>query len=124
MSWIRGVITTYSQDQTELRRFELAIEEALVNVIHYAYPRVGGLIEISYEYQPSSRYLNITIKDQGLPFNPLEDKKRVDTTSSIDERTVGGLGIHFMREITDSIHYQRESNSNILTLSKEVARSS
>ena len=54
-----------------------------------------------------------------MPFDPTAEKK-VDTTLSAEERRVGGLGIHLVRELMDSINYERINGHNILTLRKQI----
>ena len=58
------------------------------------------------------------IKDSGIPFDPTT-KDDVDTTLSADERPIGGLGIFLVRQIMDSINYERVGKQNVLTLIKK-----
>ena len=63
--------------------------------------------------------LYIRIMDNGVPFDPTEAAE-VDTSLSAEERPIGGLGIHLMRELMDSLNYEREDGLNILTLKKKL----
>ena len=102
----------------------LAVEEAVVNVINYAYPKgTEGDIEINITNSPipdlseSSTEVIFTIIDQGVPFDPTTHDE-ADTTSELEERQIGGLGIHLIRNIMDRVEYQRDGNSNKLTMIK------
>ena len=63
--------------------------------------------------------LKFTIIDSGKPFDPTV-QSAVDTSLSAQERKIGGLGIHIMRQNMDSINYERLDNRNILTLRKKL----
>ena len=97
-------------------QLKLAVEEAVVNVIDYAYP-VGKEGEISIEAKADGEQLRIVIADSGAPFDPT-GMDRADTTLSAEERPIGGLGILLVRELMDSINYERTDGRNILTLLK------
>lgn len=105
--------------EDELRKIELASEEALVNIIHHAYPGdLSGTIEIVVT-APEGRRLSITITDQGLAFNPLETEIAVDPHAPLETRTVGGLGLYLIQRLMDDVRYERSHDSNILILEKK-----
>ena len=64
-------------------------------------------------------YLIFTISDSGIPFDPTKQKP-ADTTLSAEERAIGGLGIHLVRQLMDEVTYSREENKNVLTLIKKI----
>ena len=99
-------------------QMNLAIEEAVVNVMSYAYP-VSTVGNVNIEAQADDDCLTFTIIDNGTPFDPTA-KSEVDTTLSAEERPIGGLGIHLVRQLMDSINYERIDNKNILTLRKKL----
>ena len=70
------------------------------------------------EADSNGKCLKIAISDSGMPFDPTE-AARADTTLSVEERPVGGLGILLVRELMDSINYERQDGRNILTLRKD-----
>jgi sigma-B regulation protein RsbU (phosphoserine phosphatase) len=99
-------------------QLNLAIEEAVVNVMNYAYPKgVKGMVNIDATI--SSKGLKFVINDNGTPFDPTA-KAEVDTTLSAEERNIGGLGIHLIRQIMDSINYEYIDGRNVLTLLKKI----
>ena len=103
-------------DKPEARKMQLAVEEAVVNVIDYAYPiDTEGNIEV--RMMSDGHILKIVITDSGVFFDPTT-KKKADTTLSAEERQIGGLGLLLVRELMDTINYEREEGKNILTLIK------
>ena len=96
----------------------LAMEEAVVNVMDYAYPE-GTEGEVDIEAIADETQLHFTISDRGKPFDPTA-KEEVDTTLSAEERPIGGLGIHLIRQLMDNISYERKDGKNILRLSKNI----
>ena len=97
---------------------QLAIEEAVVNVMEYAYPE-GTKGTVNLVATIAEGLLSFVISDSGKPFDPTA-KAEVDTTLSAEERPIGGLGIHLVRQIMDDITYERRDNKNILTLRKKL----
>ena len=105
-------------EKTLARQLRLAVEEAVVNVIEYAYPAgTEGNVDTTMMFD--GHRLKVVIDDSGVAFDPTAEKK-VDTTLSAEERRVGGLGIHLVRELMDSINYERVNGHNILTLRKQI----
>ena len=105
-------------DVATTMKLNLAIEEAVVNVMNYAYPQ-GTVGDINIEAKGDDNLLEFIISDTGTPFDPTA-KAEVDTTLSAEERTIGGLGIHLVRNIMDSINYERVNGKNILALRKKL----
>ena len=97
----------------KIKEIELVTEEAVVNIISYAYPEETGDIEIRCNENKGAGFL-IEIMDTGTPFNPLS-LPEPDITADISQRNIGGLGIALMRKMVDGISYRREEGSNIVT---------
>jgi sigma-B regulation protein RsbU (phosphoserine phosphatase) len=106
----------FSADETS--QVKVAIEEAVVNVMNYAYPP-GTRGDVTIEAASNDVRLKFTIIDSGKPFDPTV-QAGVDTTLPANERPIGGLGIHIVRQIMDSINYERMGNLNVLTLRKKI----
>ena len=117
-AFVDEVCETIGLDMSLTMSLNLAIEEAVVNVIDYAYP-AGTKGDILIEAMANEQYLKIVINDWGTPFDPTA-KGDVDTTLSAEERPIGGLGIHLVRQIMDSINYERTDGKNVLTLRKKI----
>lgn len=94
---------------------DLALEEVVVNVIRYAYPKgIRGHVEVSAQTEHDT--LILTVKDRGEAFDPTRTQE-VDIDQPLEQRKIGGLGIHIVRKIMDRLHYQRTSDGyNILTM--------
>ena len=96
----------------------LALEEAVVNVMDYAYPKdTAGYVNI--DVRTDADCVVFVITDNGIPFDPTA-MKDVDTTLPLEERSIGGLGIFLTRQIMDDISYERSNDKNILTLKKNI----
>ena len=102
-------------------QLQLSVEEAVVNVIDYAYP-IGTDGDITIKMMTDGQSLKIVIVDSGVIFDPTLVEK-ADTTLSAEERKIGGLGIYLVREFIDSINYERVDGNNILTLIKYLKNS-
>lgn len=100
-----------------INSINLALEEALVNAVEYAYKEGTGKITLSAEYRADTGTLVFVLSDSGVAFNPLEHPD-ADTTLSLDEREIGGLGIFLIKEIMDRVEYCRKDGMNILTMYK------
>lgn len=107
-------------DMSTTIKMNLAIEEAVVNVMSYAYPNgMKGAVDI--DALVTDDELKFVISDKGTPFDPTQQAE-VDTSLSAEERTIGGLGIHLIRQIMDTIHYEHTDDRNVLTLSKKLTK--
>ena len=105
-------------DMATTMQINLAIEEAVVNVMNYAYPE-GTKGDITIETKANNNEVFFIISDTGKPFDPTA-KAEVDITLSAEDRAIGGLGIHLIRQIMDHINYERVDGHNILTLIKKL----
>ena len=101
----------------------LAIEEAVTNVMLYAYPGQHGSVLVEFtkmiDPQTSEARAVFTITDSGIPFDPTQ-KPDADISLSAEEREIGGLGIHLVRQIMSDVKYERREEKNILTLIKNL----
>lgn len=106
-------------DAKQLGHIELALEEALVNVVSYACPDGTGEMAVRCAVDEKKRFV-IEVRDTGAPFDPLE-KTDPDVTAALDDREIGGLGIFFMKQLMDEIAYARQNDENVLTLTKDLS---
>ena len=95
-------------------RVSLVIDELAQNVVDYAYSDAHGDVEVAV----TSRDETVVIKivDEGQPFDPLTEAPAPDLTSPIEDRPIGGLGVHFTRTLMDDVEYSRESGKNCLKI--------
>ena len=119
-AFVGEVCQTVGFDEMVSIQVKVAVEEAVVNVMKYAYP-TGKSGSVTIEAATNDVRLKFTIIDSGKPFDPTVQAE-VDTTLSAQERNIGGLGIHIMRQNMDSINYERIDNMNVLTLRKKLRK--
>ena len=99
----------------------LALEEILTNIISYGYTdNREHEIKVILSVQPGE--MRVDVEDDGQSFNPLEAPEP-DTTKPLEERTIGGLGIHLVRKLMDGLEYKRQGERNFLTLKKKTEES-
>ena len=117
-SFVDDVCEQLDIDPSTNMSLNLALEEAVVNVMKYAYPE-GTKGEVHIDAKASDKRLRITITDSGIPFDPTAQRE-ADTSLSVEERPIGGLGIYLVRQLMDSINYNRVDGKNVLTLLKKL----
>ncbi len=101
-----------------IKRVRLACDEIAGNIISYAHPDTGEH-DIELGLALYNHRLAVTVSDGGKPFNPFR-AQIPDTHSSLEEREVGGLGIHLVRNVMDRVSYRREDGRNVVTLLKHL----
>jgi len=101
-------------------KVNLALEEIVINVMNYGHD--DGLHEIDITLTTEEDSLTIEIVDDGRPFDPLHDAPIPDVNAELEDRNIGGLGIHFVRKMMDDVRYRREEGKNHLTLVTSLAK--
>jgi len=105
-------------DHSLTMSLNLALEEAVTNVILYAYPKgVTGLIELDAFLEKDT--LRFVLSDRGVAFDPTAAPE-ADTTLSVEDRPIGGLGIYLVRKTMDQVTYRNEDGKNILSMIKKI----
>ena len=117
-AFMKSVMEKMGVETSLARKLRLAVEEAVVNVIDYAYP-AGQEGDIEVRMMFDGETLKTVIIDSGVAFDPTA-KEKADTSLSIEDRQIGGLGILLVRELMDSINYERAEGQNFLTLIKKL----
>lgn len=105
--------------QKEILQVMVAIEEAFVNIAHYAYRDSDGKVKFIIDLDKSGKSALFCFKDSGIPFNPL-DRPDPDVNLPSQAREIGGLGIYMIRKIMDDVSYRYENGENILTMIKNI----
>jgi len=94
----------------------LVLEEIVTNIISYGYEdRVDHAIHV--DIVNTDQAITLRIRDDARPFNPIE-QPAPELEISIEDRGIGGMGIHIVSEIMDEIGYKREEDSNLLVMIK------
>ncbi|MCR5131513.1 MAG: SpoIIE family protein phosphatase [Prevotella sp.] len=118
--FVEGVAEELGFDMDETMNLNLAMEEAVVNVMNYAYPK-GTEGDVLIDAEANDLRLKFTITDYGSPFDPTA-KEDVDTSLAAEDRPIGGLGIYLVRQLMDSMNYERVEGRNVLTLRKRLEK--
>ena len=100
-------------------QIDIAIDELFGNIAHYAYNPEIGQATVRVEVIENPLAVTITFIDNGVPYDPLA-KEDPDTTLSIEDREIGGLGIYMVKKSMDDITYEYKDGQNILTIKKNL----
>lgn len=116
--FIETIAHEVGMDKSLAMSVNLALEEAVTNVIMYAYPKGSdGYVDIEAILKKGT--VDFTITDSGVPFDPTTVPD-ADINAALDDRPVGGLGIFLVKSIMDSVHYERKDEKNILSMTKRI----
>ena len=95
-------------------KVNLVLDELSVNIVNYG----GETSEIEVCLDADADEVRVEITDDGRPFDPLNDAMEPDLDAPLEDRAIGGLGIHLVREMMDELHYSREDGKNRLAMGK------
>lgn len=99
----------------------LALEEVFANVVMHGY-RDSAEHEILVRLAVEDGRVVLAVEDDGIPFNPVEVPP-VDTSLPLEQRAVGGLGVHLVRSLMGEVEYARQNGRNRLVMRKQIVRS-
>ena len=116
--FVKDYLAKLEVDRKTAGGLRLALEEAVVNVMSYAYPP-GEAGEVAVYADSDRKEVRFTVVDSGFPFDPTAVLS-ADTTLEAQERPIGGLGILLTRRMMDSVSYARKHGKNVLTLTKSI----
>lgn len=124
MRQVKGFVAGFVSEQgiaaDEAARILILLEELFTNLVKYGYPdrTEPGQAEIALGLNGS--LLEIEFIDNGRAFDPLA-VPLPDLGEPLDERPIGGLGLHLLRSLSDGVRYERRDNKNVIRLSRSVA---
>lgn len=98
-------------------QIDVVIDEIFGNISYYAYGAGGGKASIQAGIEKGM--IVLVFIDQGIPYNPLENKDP-DITLNLEEREIGGLGIYMVKKIMDEVSYEYMDGQNILRMRKSL----
>lgn len=119
--WIEILGEELSLPMPNIFQLNLALEEAMVNVMNYAYPNqkeMPVILEVSAnDSEPKEIFFRLI--DNGIEFDPTKAEDP-DITLSAEERQIGGLGIFLVQQLMKTVEYKRENNQNVLLMTYEI----
>jgi serine/threonine-protein kinase RsbW len=113
-----GAAQGLSED--EVMSVNLVLDEVMANVIEHG-SEAGSTHEIRITLALEDDQLTIEVTDDARAFDPLQ-LAPPDLDLPLEERPVGGLGIHIVRSVMDSVAYERRDGRNIITMRKTIGR--
>lgn len=119
MAFARENIHQTGISSNEGKKLELAIEEAAVNIMKYAYDVSTGQIEVSIDHEIGTGQICVILKDTGKEFNPIKEEMGAPK-GQIDTIKEGGLGLFYIKNLVDSSFYEYKDDTNILTFYKII----
>ena len=115
-AFVEQALAGLNTPASERDKIMMALDEALTNVVLYAYPEdCRGTVGIQLRRDDNT--ITAEIVDHGKPFDPTAHPAP-DITLPIEQRPIGGLGIHLMRNLMTSLRYYRKQGENHLVLTK------
>jgi len=115
-----GFAETHALPDAVRRSVNVALDELLANELsHGMADRDAGSAKVEVQVQLDEERLTVTITDDGPGFDPF-GQAEPDTTLSVEEREIGGLGIHLVRKLMDEVSYERRDGKNVVVLVKQL----
>jgi serine/threonine-protein kinase RsbW len=99
-------------DMAVAARLNLVAEEIAANVAMHA----AGATYFALDVTPRAQALDLVLEDDGPEYDPLA-RDEVDTEADLEERDIGGLGVHLVRKLTQDARYERIGGTNRLSCS-------
>ncbi len=118
-AFVKSATATLNMEIGLANKIKLAVEEAVTNIIDYAYQN-GTEGNISVIIEADESRIRFILTDSGAEFDPTGVSK-ADTTLTVEERPIGGLGVFLVRNLMDSINYERVDGKNVLRMEKRYA---
>lgn len=118
-SFLEETMTAWGVAGSIIHSLNLVLEEAFVNILSYAFTD-EKCHEIGFLFQLNQNELVISVTDDGVPFDPTAQEPP-DVGLPAEDRAIGGLGIFLIREMMDTVRYQRRDSLNELILTKQIS---
>lgn len=112
--WLAAGCAASGMSKDVIQRMDLCANEALANIISYAYEEPGRH-DITLELSARKNGVRLIIRDDGRPFDPVAAPEH-HQPASLAEAEIGGLGLHLIRKLLSGCEYRREQNCNVLVL--------
>jgi serine/threonine-protein kinase RsbW len=103
---LEGVLYRAGADRADVDAVKLALEEVMTNVASHAYGGKGGRIRVAAALDPEA--ITVEVRDDGPEFDPLREGPKALPAGGLEERAVGGLGLHLVRSMVQGLDWVRE----------------
>jgi anti-sigma regulatory factor (Ser/Thr protein kinase) len=123
IEFVDEMLEEYGCGMKEQMAIDVAVDELFANIAHYAYNPETGYATVKVDVVEDPLSVEITFVDNGKPYDPLA-KADPDTTQSIEDREIGGMGILIVKKSMDAVDYEYKDGKNILTIKKTFSTES
>ncbi|NKC30710.1 ATP-binding protein [Roseomonas sp. BU-1] len=117
---LEGFAEAASLSPKAAHRLAVVVEELAANVAMHGSTGPGAATFVAVTVRQEGEEVIATVEDDGRPFDPLA-KAAPDTEAALEDRDVGGLGVHFVQQMTKSLRYSREDGRNRLVAVLDAA---
>ena len=117
VEFVDEMLEEYGCGMKEQMAIDVAVDELFANIAHYAYNPDTGYATVKVDVIKDPLSVEITFVDNGKPYDPLA-KADPDTSLSVEDREIGGLGILIVKKSMDAVDYEYKDGKNILTIKK------
>ncbi len=102
-------------------KLSMAVEELLTNVVTHGTAQAGGrVVRMGATVQRTDDSVVVELNDDAPAFNPFTEAAEADLDASVDDRPIGGLGVHLVRTMVDEVRYNRQDGRNVVTLTMRI----
>ena len=120
LSYVDEELEKHNCPMGVMMAIDVAVDELFANIAHYAYNPETGFATVRVDVVKDPLAVEITFVDNGVPYDPLA-KADPDTTLSVEDREIGGLGILIVKKTMDAVNYEYKDGKNILKIKKNSA---
>ena len=119
IEFVDAQLEEYGCGMKEQMAIDVAIDELFANIAHYAYNPETGYATVQVDVLKDPLSVEVTFIDNGRQYDPLA-KEDPDTTLSLEDREIGGMGILIVKKSMDAVSYEYKDGKNILTIKKNI----
>ena len=119
IGFVDEMLEEYGCGMKEQMAIDVAIDELFANIAHYAYNPETGYATVRVDVLKDPLSVEVTFIDNGRQYDPLA-KEDPDTTLSLEDREIGGMGIFIVKKSMDAVNYEYKDGKNILTIKKNI----
>lgn len=121
ISFVEDYLRRINAKEDVIYKVDIAVDEIYSNIVYYAYNEedLDKTCKICVDYDKNENAVSVSFIDKGMPYNPLT-KEDPNTSASIEDRKIGGLGIFMVKKSMDKLDYKYENNENHFTITKNL----